>query len=68
MTINGLDEGTYYIKETQAPNGYVCSDQELEITIPDQAGTDNVVTVNFANTQIPHTAAWALPCTPLAAG
>ncbi len=55
VTINGLDEGTYYIKETQAPNGYVCSDQELEITIPDQAGTDNVVTVNFANTQIPHT-------------
>lgn len=53
--LNGLDEGTYYIKETQAPNGYVCSDQELEITIPDQAGTDNVVTVNFANTQIPHT-------------
>ena len=54
-TLNGLDSGTYYIKETQAPEGYVCSDQELTITIPEQAGTDNIVTVNFANTQIPHT-------------
>ncbi len=54
-TLNGLDEGTYYIKETQAPNGYVCSDQELEINIPVQADADKIVTVNFANTQIPHT-------------
>ena len=55
VTINGLDEGTYYLKETQAPNGYVCSDTPLEIVIPENANASNIVTVNFANTQIPHT-------------
>ena len=55
VTINGLDEGTYYLKETQAPDGYVCSDTPLEIVIPEDANASNVVTVNFANTQIPHT-------------
>lgn len=55
VTINGLDEGTYYLKETQAPNGYVCSDTPLKIVIPENANASNVVTVNFANTQIPHT-------------
>ncbi len=55
VTFDGLDEGTYYLKETQAPDGYVCSDQELPITIPNQADTENVVSVRFANSAIPHT-------------
>ena len=55
VTFDGLDEGTYYLKETQAPDGYVCSDQELPITIPSQADTENVVHVQFANSPIPHT-------------
>lgn len=52
---NGLAEGTYYIKETKAPEGYVCSEEELTIEIPDQAGADQIVNVRFANSNIPHT-------------
>ena len=37
-----------------APEGYVCSNVPLTVTI--EAGIDpNVVAVYFANTQIPHT-------------
>ena len=52
---DGLDEGTYYLKETNPPEGYVGSDSELEVVIPSQAGTGNVANVQFANSQIPHT-------------
>ena len=55
VVIDGLDEGTYYLKETKAPEGYVCSSEELEIVIPGSAGADNTVSVRFANSQIPHT-------------
>ena len=54
--IEGLDAGTYYLKETQAPEGYVCSEEELTITVPGDAGEGNyVVSVSFANAQVPHT-------------
>ena len=55
ITVNGLDAGTYYLKETEAPEGYVCSDTELTIVIPDKADANNMVHVNFANSMIPHT-------------
>ena len=55
VSLEGLDAGTYYLKETKAPEGYVCSDKVVTIIIPDQTGTDNMVNVNFANSQIPHT-------------
>ena len=51
----GLDDGTYYLKETQAPDGYVCSSEELEIVIAAGSPTTVVVQVQFANSQIPHT-------------
>ena len=55
ILVDGLDAGTYYLKETKAPEGYVCSTAELAIVIPDKAGVNNTVGVSFANSQIPHT-------------
>ena len=55
VTVEGLDEGTYYLKETEAPEGFVCSEEELTIAIPDQAGADQIIKVRFANSNIPHT-------------
>ena len=55
ILVDGLDAGTYYLKETKAPDGYVCSTAELEIVIPEKAGVNNTVSVSFANSQIPHT-------------
>ena len=52
---DGLDEGTYYLKEVDPPEGYVGSDQELTVVIPDKAGTDNIANVKFANSPVPHT-------------
>ena len=55
ILVDGLDAGTYYLKETKAPDGYVCSTAELTIVISEKAGVNNTVGVSFANSQIPHT-------------
>lgn len=55
ILVDGLDAGTYYLKETKAPDGYVCSTAELTIVISEKAGVNNKVGVSFANSQIPHT-------------
>ena len=55
ILIDGLDAGVYYLTETTAPEGYVCSEEELTITIPDQADGSNLVSVKFANSPVPHT-------------
>lgn len=52
---DGLDAGTYYLKETKAPEGYVASDKELTVVISVKDTTDHVVSVQFANALIPHT-------------
>ncbi|MCD7919158.1 MAG: isopeptide-forming domain-containing fimbrial protein [Clostridiales bacterium] len=55
-TLNGLDAGTYYLKETTAPNGYVMSNVTVKVVLPDDADENtNVVSVNFANSAIPST-------------
>ena len=58
-SVQGLDVGTYYLKETDAPDGYICSDEEVMITIStgdnSDAGDDNIVNVKFANSKVPHT-------------
>ncbi len=55
-TLNGLDAGTYYLKETTAPSGYVMSNVTVEIDISEDADENtNIVSVNFANSAIPST-------------
>ena len=41
ITVNGLDSGTYYLKETKAPSGYKLDDTVREITVtPDSKAVD----------------------------
>lgn len=42
----GLDAGTYYIKETSAPSGYVKSDKVLKVVIEGLDAAGNVTTEN----------------------
>ena len=52
----GLAGGTYYLRETAAPEGYAASDTELEVSLPGDAGADTLTAqVRFANSQVPHT-------------
>ena len=67
ILIDGLDAGVYYLKETKAPEGYVCSEEELTITIPDQADGSNLVSVKFATARSRTPAEWAPCCLLLAA-
>lgn len=57
--VNGIKAGTYYIKETKAPEGYIRSDKELEVVIPGKNNVNvndkNVVHVDFENVKVPHT-------------
>ena len=56
VRVDGLDEGTYYLVETKAPDGYAKSDEPLKIVIPtDASEITYLVDVNFANSLIPHT-------------
>lgn len=51
---DGLDAGTYYLTETSAPDGYVCSGDPIEIVILEDLN-DNTYTVKVANSSIPST-------------
>ena len=44
--VYGLPYGTYVVKEFKAPDGYVKSDKEYEVTFNDNNLTDEVVITN----------------------
>jgi uncharacterized surface anchored protein len=52
LEIGGLPLRTYYLKEVEAPTGYVLSDEEIEINVDRPYGEDeNVNEVIFENTK-----------------
>lgn len=54
--VDGLDAGSYELRETKAPEGYVCSDEVLKFDISyEAAGSDYMIEIEFANVLIPHT-------------
>lgn len=44
ITVKGLDEGTYYLKETTAPDGYTLADQTYKFVIDATLDEDGVMT------------------------
>ena len=44
ISFTGLDEGTYYLKETVAPKGYTLADQTYQFVIKATLGTDGIMT------------------------
>lgn len=58
ITIDGLAAGTYWLKETKAPENYAKSDKPLKITLSNTLNGNNpinILNVKFANSLIPHT-------------
>ena len=51
LTFEGLDAGTYVLKETSVPNGYVNVNFSKTITLPDEAGDDYIYEISVVNTQ-----------------
>ncbi len=50
LTIEDLEEGNYYLKETKAPTGYILNPSKIEFTISINAnGTQDIPTVDIAN-------------------
>lgn len=56
LKFDGLKEGTYYLTETKAPDGYMKNKKAITVTISkDAAGSDYIVDVEFGNTPAPGT-------------
>jgi fimbrial isopeptide formation D2 family protein len=51
ISFTGLDEGTYYMKETAAPDGYTLTDKTFKFTIKATIGNDGVMTGYEVNSQ-----------------
>lgn len=54
LVFGGLKAGTYYLQETEAPEGYVCN-SEVQTIVLDNTVANYTYTIDFANVLIPHT-------------
>lgn len=54
IVFGGLKAGTYYLQETEAPEGYVCN-SEVQTIVLDNTVANYTYTIDFANVLIPHT-------------
>lgn len=44
-----LRYGTYYLRELQAPEGYLLNGEDLQFTVTDEAGWDNPLVIKFSD-------------------
>lgn len=58
--VNGLKEGTYFIKETKAPEGYIKGDSEIEFTVGEKTHPEEEI---FADKQITNRPEGEIPLT-----
>ena len=67
FTIEGLEDGTYYLEENKAPDGYVLPENDVELTIIDGAvaytSVNNPNSYEGTNIKVPNTAGYELPAT-----
>lgn len=49
LTMKGLDEGNYYLKETKAPTGYALSKEVKKVTIQDSGSESHQLTGKLKN-------------------
>ena len=69
VTINGLDEGTYYIKgNPKLPMAMFAVTRNWKSPFPIRLAQTTSSLSTLPTPRSPTPAAWALPCTPLAAG
>ena len=54
--IENIKPGTYYLSETKAPEGFVLSEEVLEITVTEDGGTVIVTFYNTPKVEVPNTA------------
>ena len=57
LKIQGLDLGTYYLKETVAPDGYVLPDEAIEIRLTDTEPELGVLDQGQGKTEVTYTSA-----------
>lgn len=52
VTIKGLKEGSYWLKEIKSPAGYSLINDAIQITIADADATDGVITAKIPNAKV----------------
>jgi len=52
VTVKGLKEGSYWLKETKSPAGYSLIKDAIQVTIADADATDGVITAKVSNAKV----------------
>ena len=52
VTVKGLKEGSYWLKETKSPAGYSLINDAIQVTITDADATDGVIIARVSNAKV----------------